>query len=210
MLAVALFACEPRREDRGPRVVRVRRRSRSVGDRVAERDDERRPRRRVDVDAGEPVVRHARGGVRNRRARREVARSGDVGRTEAGRVRGRRAGVAREVEADGQIGQRRHGELDGIADHDDAWRQLDGGAAGKGQRAIGRRDDSRLLVAERDVRGADLDRRTVERVRELHAETLAADARAERHPDRLIVQRLERGWGSRWRDDRRLYGWLRC
>ena len=118
--------------------------------------------------------------------RREVAFTRDVGRTQPGRVRRRRAGIAGEVEADGEVREGRDRHVDGIAHDHHPGRHLDPRPAGERQRAIGAGDDARILVADGDVRGTDFDRRPVERVRQLHAHATTADARAEDHPHRLV------------------------
>jgi hypothetical protein len=67
------------------------------------------------------------------------------------------------------------------------------GPAAKQQRTIGRRNDARFLVAHRDMRRPDRQRRAAEGVRKLDAHAPSADAGVRDHAQRLVVEAGDRG-----------------
>jgi hypothetical protein len=107
-------------------------------------------------------------------------------------MRGRRAGILREIKADCDITERSDRQVDWIADDNHPRRHRDRLATAEGQGAIRAGDDARVLVSRRDVGRANLDRCAIERVGQLHPRPTSADARAEDHPNRLIRERLHR------------------
>ena len=101
----------------------------------------------------------------------KVSIARDVGRTQSVRVRGRRACVFREVEADGDITERSDRQVDWIADDDHPRRHRDRLATAEGQGAIRASDDAESLSRDAMWAGANLDRGAVERVGQLHLRT---------------------------------------
>ena len=163
------------------------------------------------VDAGQPVIRLRDHGLGNLRLRGHVAFLGDVGVVQRRRVRGGRAGLAGEVEADGEIRDRRHVEIHRIAEQHHARSEGASRFAVEGQAAIRIGNDGRLFPADGEMRRSDHHRRAAERVRQADAQALSADAGAHDHADRLIVEparadRLRRGGRAGGRRRRRCRG----
>ena len=139
----------------------------------------------------------------------QVAFLGDVGIVQGGSVGGGRAGLAGEVEADGELGDGRHGEIHGIAEEDDAGSDGAAGLAVEGQGAIGIGGDGRILGADGEVGGSDdHDGRAAECVREADAQAAAAEAGADDHADGLILEAARVDRLAEWRRGRRAAaGW---
>ena len=137
-------------EDAGPTAVSVGRGGGAVGDGVAEGDDGGGFGGGLDVDAGDPVP-----GLKLF-AFGEIGGGGNVtglypGGVEAECVGAGGAGVAGDVDADGQLGEWCEGESDGVADPLGSDGDGDGGLAVEGEGVVGGGDDGGVLVAERDV-----------------------------------------------------------
>ena len=129
-------ASRPRQEV-GPAAVRVHRRTAAVGDRVAHRHDGARRRLRPHVDARqiEPLRRVA--FVVELPGADVIARRRHVGRRQPGDMHGGRRrrppDVARHVEIDDQVAERRHREGHRIAQHRRARLDGDRRVAAEGQ-----------------------------------------------------------------------------
>jgi hypothetical protein len=105
-------------------------------------------------------------------------------------VRGRRAGIARKEKADRQIALLGDIEIDRVADHQRTGRNGAGSLAAEQQRVVRRGGDGRAFTAPGDVRRADHEGRLPHRIGDCDADTAAADAGMDRHPDSLIVESL--------------------
>ena len=106
------------------------------------------------------------------------------------------AGVAGDVDADGQLCERRESESDGVADPLGSDGDGDGGLAVECQGMVGGWDDGGVFVSERDVSRADDEWGCSEGVREVYAQGAAADAGAHDHADGLVVEAT--GWACGW------------
>ena len=179
---------EPPRQEVGPAAIRVDRRPGAVGDRVAHRHDGagRRLRPHVDARQIEPLLRVAI--VIELLGADVIARCRHVRRRQPGHMhggrRGRPPGVARQMEIDDQIAERRHREGDRIAQHRRARLDGDRGMAPEGQ--VGASANGLAAGPRRDVGGADLERLGAEQVRHRHPHLRPADARPDDLPNRLV------------------------
>ena len=108
------------------------------------------------------------------------------------RVAGRRPGLSRQVEAHREVRHRRQIEVHRIAHQHLSGEHRGRRLAAELQHAVRRRNDRRVLPAQRHVRRADRDRRSVERIRQPHPQGAPSDARPHDHPHRLVLQSRER------------------
>ena len=187
----------------GPAVVGIRRRQRAVGNRIAECDDgaNRFRGRYLDARQEEPRLHRACdlqvGRARVVAGRRHVA--GLQRATVGCQRRRRRGGVARQEDVDREVRERRHRHADRIADRDGAGRDGCRRAAAEGERPRRGRNDRRVLLAQRDVGGADRQGSRAEHVAEHHADAVAAEARVDDLPQGLPVEVEHRRAGRRRR-----------
>ncbi len=153
----------------GPAAVGVGGGGGAVGDGIAESDDHAGFCGGEDVDTGEeiPGFRGFRAFDRGRCG--EIAGAGNVGCVQAGEMVRRVVHVAGNVDADGEIGERRNVEIDWIADNFSALRNDGGSLAAEGERAVGTCDDRGIFIAQRDVRRAYVKSAVAKGIRELDA-----------------------------------------
>src|SRR4029077_7492247 len=95
---------------------------------------------------------------------------------------------------------RRNGKLDRIAEQHRTGRDDGRITAAEAQLAAAVRDDRRPLVAQRDLCGADGERAIAVGVRDPHPQSVAAEADARVHAQRMVV---EPDNAFRWRRRRR-------
>ena len=135
----------------------------------------RGPRDHVDARQLGPMADGPRAGQIGRRAAIAVDEEG-------GRARARMAGPRRrrpgQIEGDGEVAERRHGEIDGIGDGVRARREGDRVMAGEGHGAAAARRDPRRgrIGGAGDLDGFDPQRPRAEGVGEADADALAAQA----------------------------------
>jgi len=96
--------------------------------------------------------------------------------------------LAGQMKADRQIGERRNGKLDRVAEQHRTGRDDGRITAAEAQRAAGFRDDRRPLVAQRDLSRADGERAIAVGVRDPHPHSVAAKADARIHAQRMVVE----------------------
>ena len=161
---------------------------RSVGDRVTERDDASGGHRRLDLDTVQQidvVVPRVRQRLRSRLLRqRRLPRGIAIDRVGGMRVLHRmEIGQLRrpvEVQADGHVRQRRHAQVDRVADRFAARRDGDRRLAVEAQlpvaAGIDRRQVAGMARAERDACGAHRERRAAVVVRQPDTNAAAAGA----------------------------------
>ncbi len=97
---------------------------------------------------------------------------------------------ARQVEADGQVAQRRHVQVDRVGQHRRSGRHRDRGRAAEGQHAVAAGHDVGAGLAQRDVGGADAQRRAAELVRHADAHLRTADAGMHNQAQGLVGEGL--------------------
>src|SRR5262249_35126193 len=106
--------------------------------------------------------------------------------------------LAGQIERDGQVGQRRHVELDRIAEHERARRHRRRLGAAKGELARRARYDCRALVPDPEIGGTDRELAAAIGVRHPHAHSITPDTDAWMHPHGVIVE-THPGFTRRWR-----------
>ncbi len=182
----------------GPGVIGLGGGAGAVSDGIAEGHDGAGGGGRIHVDGGQPVVRLGGGGVGQGGAAGEVA-GADIGGVQGGPVAGGKAGIAGEVEADGEVGQGIDGEIDGVAEEDHAGLQGAAGLTVESQGAVGTLDDGGVLGAQGDVGGGDFHGCVAEGIFEFDAEAAAAEGGADHHADGLAVESAgaDRDWTGR-------------
>jgi hypothetical protein len=184
-----------------PPAERVERRDVGVGQRVAQRHDPPGLRRGQHVHPADEVPVVGELADRHGHRPREVARRRDVAglaRVAAGDPGGGRQ-IAGQVDADGQVAERRQGERDGVADQQRAGGDRRARRAAEGQRTVGARHDGRAALAQPHPRRADDERTLSVRVRQPDPERVAAEARPDVHPQRVVAEGHAVGRGGRRR-----------
>ena len=159
----------------GPAGVGVERGEGAVGDAVAEGDDGGAVRGDLDVDALDEGPGADLGGAIEGLGADDVAGRGVAGLVGGAVLREMGDGLRGKEEADGEIGGGGQVHRGGIADHQRAGRNDDGGASAEGEAGGGDEIDGAAALADGDVRRADGERLGAELVGEDDADLRAAD-----------------------------------
>ena len=194
---------QPLGQDVRPPCVRIPRRERAVGDGVADRRDDAGGGAVGDVHADEERP-NVDAGVGRELARARRIAPAHVVRLKCKRVSRRQPRRIGEVEADGEVAQRRHGSRHGITEDHCARTQPDGRQAAEGQHAIGGHIDRCAHAANGDVGCADDERPVAVLVRQPNPDAIATDRGADDEPDGLVEERRGAVDGIAWWPGRRV------